>query len=194
MSKDFRRRVLPVFIYFQGHLTDFQPSFIVLARMLAIKLSRFGKKKQPTYRVIVLEKTKDPWGDYLENLGFYNPRTQPKTIELKIDRIKHWISVGAQPTPTVHNLLVSQGIIEAPKKKASKISKKRVKKIETKKQEKEKSASAEATADKPAEAPVEPKTEEPKTEEPKVEEKPVEEKPKEEKKPPEEEKTETIDK
>ena len=59
--------------------------------MLAIKLARFGKKKQPTYRVIVLEKSKDPWGDYLENLGTYNPKAQPKVIQLNAERIKYWM-------------------------------------------------------------------------------------------------------
>ncbi|MDF1549736.1 MAG: 30S ribosomal protein S16 [Bacteroidales bacterium] len=72
--------------------------------MLAIKLSRFGKKKQPTYRIVVLEKNKDPWGDYLENLGHYNPRS--KEITLNAERIKYWISQGAQPSDTIHNILV----------------------------------------------------------------------------------------
>lgn len=87
--------------------------------MLKICLSRTGKTKQPTYRVIVLEKTKDPWGDYLELLGTYNPRTKPSTIQLKADRIQYWISKGAQPSPTVHNLLVDQKIIDKPKVVAS---------------------------------------------------------------------------
>ena len=83
--------------------------------MLSIRLSRVGKKKQPTYRVLVLPKTKDPWGDYIENLGFYNPRT--KEINLKVDRIKYWISCGAEATNTVWNLLVKNKVIDAPKKK-----------------------------------------------------------------------------
>src|SRR3989338_5482463 len=91
--------------------------------MLAIKLSRTGKNKEPHYRLIVLEKTKDPWGDYLENLGYINMRTDPHIYDLKDDRIKHWISKGAQPTPTVHNILVSKGIIIAPKKNVSSLGK-----------------------------------------------------------------------
>ena len=87
--------------------------------MLKICLSRVGKKKQPSYRVIVLEKAKDPWGDYLELLGQYDPRSKPKKVELNAERIKYWISKGAQPTPTVHNLLVDQKIIEKDKVKAS---------------------------------------------------------------------------
>ena len=91
--------------------------------MLTIRLSRIGKKKQPYYRLVISEKRKDPWGDYLELLGNYNPRT--KEINLKVDRIKHWLSVGAQPSNTVSNLLVKEGVIEDGKKKSVSISKKR---------------------------------------------------------------------
>ncbi len=69
-----------------------------------------------------MEKYKDPWADYKEKLGFYNPKT--KEIELNAERIKYWISVGAQPSNTVHNLLVKQGVIEDEKRKSVKISKK----------------------------------------------------------------------
>lgn len=86
--------------------------------MLQIKLSRIGKKKKPIYRVIITEKTRDPWGKYLENLGNYNPSTKEST--LKAERINYWISQGAQPSPTVHNLLVSQGVIKGEKVRASK--------------------------------------------------------------------------
>lgn len=101
--------------------------------MLAIKLSRVGKKKQPSYRLVVLEKSKDPWGDYLENLGTYNAKAQPKVVNLNAERIKYWISKGAQPTPSVLNLLISQKIIEGKKVGVSRISKKRAKKIADKK-------------------------------------------------------------
>ena len=84
--------------------------------MLAIKLSRFGKKKQPFYRLIVTRKTSDPYDRYIENLGIYNPRTTPKTIEFKTERIAHWLSKGAQPSDTVHNLLVGEKLIDAPKR------------------------------------------------------------------------------
>lgn len=87
--------------------------------MLMIRLSRMGKKKQPTYRLVVSDKQKDTQNRALEILGQYNPRTNPKTIELKADRIKYWLSKGAQASPTVHNLLVDQKIIETDKVKAS---------------------------------------------------------------------------
>lgn len=95
--------------------------------MLTIKLSRFGKKKQPTYRLLVLEKSKDPWGDYLEMLGHYNPRT--KTAELKTDRIKYWMEKGAQPTDTVWNLFITNKVIEGKKRGVTKISKTRREKL-----------------------------------------------------------------
>jgi len=83
--------------------------------MLSIKLSRFGKKKQPSYRIIVCQKQKDPFGDYIESIGHINYFGGEKNITLDLDRAKHWLSVGAQPTGTVHNLLVEQGVIKAKK-------------------------------------------------------------------------------
>ncbi len=85
--------------------------------MLSIRLSRTGKKHQPTYRLIVVDKRRDPWGNYLENLGTYNPMVKPKVVAFKADRIKYWIGVGAKPTPTVWNLLVAQKIISGAKTK-----------------------------------------------------------------------------
>jgi small subunit ribosomal protein S16 len=87
--------------------------------MLKICLSRVGKKKQPVYRVIVLEKGKDPWGDYLELLGHYNLQSKPKKIEFKADRIKYWLGQGAKASPTLYNLFVDQGIIGGEKVRAS---------------------------------------------------------------------------
>ncbi|HNP75581.1 MAG TPA: 30S ribosomal protein S16 [bacterium] len=86
--------------------------------MLSIRFSRKGKKKYPIYRLIITEKQKDPFGDYLENLGTYNPHT--KEVQLKVERIKYWLSQGAQATATVHNLLVGQKVIAAEKVRASK--------------------------------------------------------------------------
>lgn len=99
--------------------------------MLTIKLSRKGKKNQPFFRIIVLEKSKDPWGDFLEDLGFLNPLT--KKVSLKVDRIKYWISQGAQLTGSVHNLLVKEGVIKADKVKVTKIHKKKTEKKKGKK-------------------------------------------------------------
>ena len=87
--------------------------------MLVIRLSRVGKKKQPTYRVVVQEKQRDPWGTSVEIIGNYNPRTEPSTLNLKEDRVKHWLERGAQPSPTVHNLLVDIGLVKGPKVRAT---------------------------------------------------------------------------
>lgn len=97
--------------------------------MLTIRLSRVGKKKQPTYRLIISEKTKDPWGTNLENLGTFNPLTNPSTINFNVDRIKYWISKGAQTSDTVWNLFVDQKIVEGAKRLKVKISKKRKEKL-----------------------------------------------------------------
>ena len=97
--------------------------------MLTIRLSRVGKKKQPLYRLIVSEKTKDPWGTYLENLGTYNTLTKPATVNFKADRITHWLSKGAQASDTVWNLLVDQKLVKGDKRLKVKISKKRKEKM-----------------------------------------------------------------
>ena len=93
--------------------------------MLRIRLQRIGKKKQPTYRLIVSEKTKDTQAGSLEILGEYNPVRTEKVINLKEDRIKHWISVGAQPSNTVNNLLIKAGVIEGKAQKSVTITNKR---------------------------------------------------------------------
>lgn len=90
--------------------------------MLTIKLSRIGKKKKPMYRLIISEKSKDPYGDSLEILGSYNPYS--KEISANGERINYWISKGAQMTATVNNLLVGHKIVEGKKVTASKPGKK----------------------------------------------------------------------
>ncbi len=122
--------------------------------MLVIRFFRQGKKNQPFYKIVVTEKTRPPRaGRFVEEVGFYNPKTKEKG--LKGERIKYWISVGAQPSDTVYNLLISEKIIEGKKRPQHKKSKK------------EKPAE-----EKPAETPVAPELAKP--EEVKTEEKPVE--------------------
>lgn len=87
--------------------------------MLSIRLRRMGKNKTPSYRVIVTQKSRDPWGTYIEEIGFYNPLSTPKVIQFNTERVLHWISQGAQATPTIHNLLVDQKIIKGPKVSAT---------------------------------------------------------------------------
>lgn len=90
--------------------------------MLAIRFARIGKTKQPTYRLTVTEKSRDTFGRQLEILGWYNPRS--KVAQFNAERITYWLSKGAQPSPTVHNLLVDQNLIKAKKVRASKSRKK----------------------------------------------------------------------
>lgn len=157
--------------------------------MLTIRLQRLGKKKQPTYRLIVSEKTKDPQAGSLEILGHYNPTVEPKVKEFKADRIQYWISKGAQFSETAFNLLLEAGIVEGKKKKSVAISKKRQGKIdekikaeeekkkatEEKKKKEEEDAKAAAEAAKVAEIPAEVPLEETSSEAP-VEETSSEEK------------------
>ena len=84
--------------------------------MVAIRLSRFGKKSHPTFRVVVSDKQKDTLGKYLEQVGTYDPHAKPANVQFNVERVKHWLSMGAQPSGTVHNLLVEQGVLQAPKK------------------------------------------------------------------------------
>ncbi len=114
--------------------------------MLTIRLQRLGKKKQPTYRLVISEKSRDTQAKSLEILGHYNPTQNPKIIELKAERIKYWLNQGAQCSNTVHNLLVSQGIIEGQKKKSIKLTAKRIKKIAEKKKQLEEAKKAEQEA------------------------------------------------
>jgi len=98
--------------------------------MLIIRLSRQGKRKEPYFWLIISEKTKDTVGDYLESLGFYDPRK--KVLKLKEERIKYWLSKGAKTSGTVHNLLVNKGLIKGKKVKKGGRRKEEKKPAETK--------------------------------------------------------------
>lgn len=77
--------------------------------MLKIRLQRVGRINSPSYRVIVAEHARGPkTGNFVEVVGTYDPKTKVRV--LKADRIKYWISVGAQPSDTMHNMLISEGI------------------------------------------------------------------------------------
>lgn len=101
--------------------------------MLRIRLQRLGKKKAATYRIIVSEKHKDTQAGSLEILGNYNPVAKEKVTDLKEDRIKHWLSVGAQPSATVHNLLLKAGILKGKAQDVVTVTKKRQGKLDEKK-------------------------------------------------------------
>lgn len=77
--------------------------------MLKIRMQRVGRINSPSYRIIVAEHTRGPkTGNFVEVVGTYDPKT--KVRSLNADRIKYWISVGAQPSATMHNMLISAGI------------------------------------------------------------------------------------
>ena len=80
--------------------------------MVRIRLRRVGAKKQPSYRIVAADIEHPRDGRFLEILGFYNPRTDPATIELHEDRIYDWISKGAQPSDSVSKLLKTSGALE----------------------------------------------------------------------------------
>lgn len=73
--------------------------------MLMIRLARFGAKKKPTYRVVVIEKQRARDSKSIEVVGHYNPVADPAVVELNHDRIQHWIRSGAQLSDTVARLL-----------------------------------------------------------------------------------------
>ncbi len=92
--------------------------------MLRIRLRRTGKIHQPSYRVVVADQRAKRDGDFVEILGHYNPRSQPKVFEVNQERVQHWLSVGAQPSDTVHRLFADHGVeIAAPGKRVTKPSK-----------------------------------------------------------------------
>ncbi len=74
-----------------------------------IRLTRMGKKKQPTYRVVVVDSRKPRDGAYIEQIGRYDPRQQPSLIEIDNDRALDWLSKGAQPTERAQKLLEISG-------------------------------------------------------------------------------------
>jgi small subunit ribosomal protein S16 len=82
--------------------------------MLMIRLKRVGRKHDPSYRIVVTEKQRGPKsGRYVENVGSYDARSNKR--EINAERVRYWIDNGATPSPTVHNLLVSEKVIEGKK-------------------------------------------------------------------------------
>jgi len=118
--------------------------------MIVIKLAQFGKKNKKMFRLVISEKNRDPYGDVLEILGSYNPHS--KALTAKTERVKHWLSKGAQMTATVNNLLIEKKIIEGKKAIASKVGQKSEKRVAQLKVKGDKKATREAT---PSEAPKE---------------------------------------
>jgi small subunit ribosomal protein S16 len=79
--------------------------------MLRMRLRRVGARKQPSYRIVVAESASPQGGRFVEVLGHYNPRTEPSTIEVKEDRVRHWLAQGVTPSDAVRGLLEQKGIL-----------------------------------------------------------------------------------
>lgn len=140
-----------------------------------IRLARFGKRHNPIYRAIVIDNRKARDDSFIEQVGFYNPNMKKAEIRFDQEKVLKWLSVGAQPSDTVRNLLKQVGILDlfheikagrsiegktatprAEKKKAVKLGPKALAKIEAEKAAKEAAAAeAAAASEAPAEAPAE---------------------------------------
>jgi small subunit ribosomal protein S16 len=82
--------------------------------LLKIRLARVGKKKAPTYRVVIADARAPRDGKYVEIVGTYNPRTEPTTFIIDEEKVKDWLHKGAQPTMIIHKMLAKQGLMKAP--------------------------------------------------------------------------------
>ena len=76
-----------------------------------IRLRRMGAKKAPFYRIVVADSRYPRDGRFIEELGTYNPRTDPAEVKIDIEKARQWIKNGAQPTDTVKDILKKQGVL-----------------------------------------------------------------------------------
>ena len=86
--------------------------------MVKMRLMRMGDKKNPIYRIVVVDSRKAATGEYIDCVGHYRPTCDPVELDVKADLAKDWLAKGVQPTETVKNLLVKAGVVE----KSSKLS------------------------------------------------------------------------
>jgi small subunit ribosomal protein S16 len=80
--------------------------------MVKMRLRRMGAKKAPFYRVVVADSRYPRDGRFIEEIGYYNPQTEPAEVKIDADKAKAWLVKGAQPTDTVKSLLKKSGIID----------------------------------------------------------------------------------
>ena len=129
--------------------------------MLVIRLLRTGKRNQPFFKIVVTEKNSPPRGGrFVEELGFYNPLTKESSLEK--ERAQYWVSKGAQPSATIHNFLVKEGVLQSSKIPVQKKSKKAAPPAEKKKPEELKQEEKKLEALIEEKKPEEKKEEEPK--------------------------------
>ena len=96
-----------------------------------MRLTRLGDKKTPFYRIVVADSRKTRDGEYVDQVGIYDPLKSPEVVKIDAEKAKKWIANGAQPTDTVKVLLVKNGIIEPKAKKpAAKAAKPKAAKVE----------------------------------------------------------------
>ena len=81
-----------------------------------MRLTRMGDKKSPFYRIVVTDSRNARDGAYIDKVGHYNPTSQPAEIVIDAEKAKAWLAKGVQPTDTVKNILVNQGVIPKPTK------------------------------------------------------------------------------
>ena len=79
--------------------------------MVKIRLKRMGMKKKPFYRLVVTDSRNPRDGRFIEELGYYNPVSEPVALKIDHERAKYWLGVGAQPSDTVRGLLKKSGVI-----------------------------------------------------------------------------------
>ena len=84
--------------------------------MVKMRLLRMGDKRNPIYRVVVVDSRKAATGEYIECVGHYRPTCEPVELTIDVEKAKDWIAKGVQPTETVKNLLVKTGAMEKPTK------------------------------------------------------------------------------
>ncbi len=80
--------------------------------MVKLRLKRMGTIDKPFYRIVALDSRKKRDGAYLECLGYYDPKTDPSTLKVDIEKALNWLKVGAQPSDTVRSLFKKAGILE----------------------------------------------------------------------------------
>ena len=80
--------------------------------MVKIRLKRMGAHKKPFYRIVVADVRSPRDGRFIEEIGYYNPMTEPADVKVDADKVKQWIANGAQPTDTVKSLLKKNGIVD----------------------------------------------------------------------------------
>ena len=80
--------------------------------MVKMRFVRLGDKKSPVYRIVVVDARKAATGEYIEKIGYYDPKSTPVTLTVDVDKAKDWLAKGVQPTETVKSLLVQAGAME----------------------------------------------------------------------------------